>query len=117
VIEAKAAPSEAPAATPAAARANPPAQTAAAVTADGYGCGPALAWLAAHAAPGFAYQCPGYALGHQAMTCENVAGVCPHSRLIVIADPCRAAYMNEAHNSWIIAGLARGPIDPYGYCS
>ena len=46
-----------------------------------------------------------------------MAGVCPDGeKLIAIAVPCAAAYMNEAHNSWIIAGLAKGPIDPYGYC-
>ncbi|MBV9660552.1 MAG: hypothetical protein JO337_05280 [Acidimicrobiales bacterium] len=50
------------------------------------------------------------------MTCDNVAGVCPNARLIAIAVPCPAAYMNEAHNSWIIAGLATGTIDPYGHC-
>lgn len=82
----------------------------------GYGCGPALAWLSAHAAPGFRFVCPGYALGHQAMTCQNVAGVCPNGRLIVISDPCEAAYKNEAYNSWIVEGLASGSYDPYGYC-
>jgi hypothetical protein len=82
-----------------------------------YGCGPALSWLRAHAAPGFRLVCPGYAMGHQAMTCQNMAGVCPGARLIVIADPCAAAYKNEAYNSWIIAGLATGRYDPYGFCS
>jgi hypothetical protein len=82
-----------------------------------YGCGPALQWLTTHAAPGFRLVCPGYAMGHQAMTCQNTPGVCPNSRLIVIADPCSAAYKNEAHNSWIIAGLTTGTIDPYGFCS
>lgn len=86
------------------------------VTPEGYGCAYALAWLASHAAPGFRFVCPGYALGHQAMTCDNVNGVCPGEKIIVIAVPCAAAYMNEAHNSWIIAGLAGGSVDPYGYC-
>ena len=81
-----------------------------------YGCGPALAYLAAHAAPGFRFECPGYALGHQAMTCIDVAGVCPGSHLIVIDVPCSAAYMNEASNSWVLEGLRQAPIDPYGYC-
>jgi hypothetical protein len=81
-----------------------------------YGCGPALSYLAAHAAPGFRFECPGYALGHQAMTCINVAGVCPGSHLIVIGVPCSAAYMNEASNSWVLEGLRQAPIDPYGYC-
>ena len=83
---------------------------------SGYGCGPALAYLAANSAPGFHFECPGYADGHQAMTCINVAGLCPNESLIAINIPCAAAYMNEAHNSWIEAGLAQGAIDPYGYC-
>lgn len=82
----------------------------------GFGCKPALAWLASHAAPGFRFVCPGYADGHQAMSCVNVSGVCPGEAIVVIAVPCPAAYMNEAHNSWIIAGLATGSLDPYGYC-
>jgi hypothetical protein len=89
---------------------------AASETTPGFGCSFALAWLAGHAAPGFRFECPGYALGHQAMTCANVAGVCPGARLIVIADPCPAAYMNEANNSWIVVGLRTGQLDPYGYC-
>ncbi|HEX4864985.1 MAG TPA: hypothetical protein VFV02_12995 [Acidimicrobiales bacterium] len=88
----------------------PPAQPA------GYGCAAALAYLSAHSAPGFRFECPGYALGHQAMTCLNVPGVCPGYGLITIAVPCAAAYMNEAHNSWVVLGDIAGPIDPYGYC-
>jgi hypothetical protein len=84
---------------------------------SGYGCPAALAWLATHAAPGFRFECPGYAFGHQAATCQNVPGVCPNDgRLIIIADPCPAAYMNEAYNSWVVEGLIKGPYDPYGYC-
>jgi hypothetical protein len=97
----------------------PPAAPEAPVSAPApttYGCGPALSYLAAHAAPGFRFECPGYALGHQAMTCINVAGVCPGSHLIVISVPCSAAYMNEASNSWVLEGLRQAPIDPYGYC-
>ena len=89
---------------------------AAATLASGSGCGAALAYLAANSAPGFHFECPGYALGHQAMTCVNVAGVCPGTELIVIHTVCPASYMNEAHNSWIEAGLRSGSIDPYGYC-
>lgn len=81
-----------------------------------YGCGPALAYLAGHAAPGFHFECPGYSLGHQAMTCINVAGVCSGEKLIVITVPCKAAYMNEASNSWSMQGLSNAPIDPFGYC-
>lgn len=94
----------------------PGAPRAVEVASPGSGCAAALSWLRTHAAPGFRFECPGYALGHQAMTCVNVAGVCPSERLIAIADACPAAYMNEAHNSWILAGLATGRIDPYGYC-
>ncbi|HET6965465.1 MAG TPA: hypothetical protein VFH58_11890 [Acidimicrobiales bacterium] len=93
-----------------------PAATPAAARLTGYGCGAALAWLSGHAAPGFTFLCPGDAHGHQAMTCVNVAGYCPGQRIIAIADPCPAAYMNEAHNSWVLTGLASGSLDPYGSC-
>ena len=87
------------------------------VNPSGYGCSSALSYLAAHSAPGFQFVCrPGSALGHQAMTCIDVAGVCPGERLIAIANPCAAAYMNEASNSWVLLDLRSGPIDPYGYC-
>lgn len=92
------------------------AATPAAATITGYGCGAALAWLSTHAAPGFTFLCPGDAHGHQAMTCVNVAGYCPGERIIAIADPCPAAYMNEAHNSWVLTGMASGSLDPYGSC-
>ena len=84
---------------------------------DAFGCGAALTYLSAHSAPGFHFACPGYAQGHQAMTCIDVAGICPGARLIVINVPCAAAYMNEASNSWVLDGLRSAPIDPYGYCS
>ena len=35
----------------------------------------------------------------------------------MIADPCPAAYMNEASNSWLLTGQADVPLDPYGDCS
>jgi hypothetical protein len=91
----------------------PPAQT------SGDGCAAALAYLAANANPEFSFVCPGYALGHQAMTCVNVAGVCAGEHVIVINDPCPAAYMNEAYNSnsWSDSlGEFTRPIDPYGSC-
>ena len=81
-----------------------------------YGCGAALAYLRTHAAPGFRFQCPGYAWGHQGMTCANHPPQCPGERIIAIAIPCRAAYMNEASNSWVMLGLRHHPIDPYGSC-
>lgn len=61
-------------------------------------------------------ECPGWADGHQAMTCDNVAGVCPGAKVIAISVPCAAAYMNEASNSWVIIGESNAAIDPYGYC-
>lgn len=94
----------------------PPVTTATTTAASGYGCSYALAYLVTHAAPGFQFECPGYALGHQAMTCLNEPGVCPGGKLIAIHDPCPAAYMNEASNSWVVLGLRDAPIDPYGYC-
>jgi hypothetical protein len=80
------------------------------------GCTAALAYLAAYSAPGFTFACPGYALGHEAMTCMNEPGACPGENLIAIADPCAHAYMNEASNSWVLTGQSSAPIDPYGPC-
>jgi hypothetical protein len=50
------------------------------------------------------------------MTCINQAGICDNERLIAIADPCPAAYMNEASNSWVLTGASSAPLDPYGAC-
>jgi hypothetical protein len=81
------------------------------------GCAAALAYLHAYAAPGFSFECPGYAAGHQAMTmCVSQASPCGFQRLIVIADPCPDAYMNEASNSWALIGASDAPLDPYGSC-
>jgi hypothetical protein len=105
-------PAPTPAATP-----QPTPITDAAPT--GYGCAAALAYLAANAAPGFTFECPGYAAGHEAMTCVDHAPECGGEHLIVISDPCPAAYMNEAYNSnsWSDAlGEFTRPIDPYGAC-
>lgn len=117
------APAKAVAARPPAApvRADPRAvssfvETTASSAPAGFGCEAALAWLWDHAAPDFRLVCPGYALGRQAMTCVNEPGVCPGQREIVIADPCPAAYMNEASNSWVLEGVSRAAIDPYGSC-
>ena len=84
--------------------------------ATAYGCAAALAYLAAYSAPGFTFQCPGSALGHEAMTCIDEPGVCDNEHLIAIADACPAAYMNEASNSWVLTGSSDAPIDPYGAC-
>jgi len=115
-------PSAAPAAVPSAAPATAPAAAPAAAQAgpepSGYGCAAALAYLAANANPEFSFECPGSADGHEAMTCINNA-LCPGEHLIAIADPCPAAYMNEAYNSnsWSdTLGEFTRPIDPYGEC-
>jgi len=83
-------------------------------TQSGWGCQAALQYLSQHANPEFSLVCPGYAMGHQAMTCYYQEAVCPNSAQIIIADPCPAAYENEAWNSW---HMATGPYDPYGWCS
>lgn len=93
-----------------------PAPVRVASAAPSSGCAAALSYLAGHSAPGFRFECPGYALGRQAMTCINVSGVCPGEKLIAIAVACPASWMNEASNSWVLSGLASRPIDPYGYC-
>jgi hypothetical protein len=96
-----------------------PATPSVASTPAGYGCAAALAFLAANANPEFSFECPGYADGNEAMTCVNHDPECPGEHLIVISDPCPAAYMNEAYNSnsWSDAtGNFTRPIDPYGSC-
>lgn len=89
-------------------------QAYAQTTQSGWGCQAALQYLSQHANPQFQLVCPGYAMGHQAMTCYYLQGTCPNSAEIVIADPCPAAYENEAWNSW---HMGTGPYDPYGWCS
>ncbi len=85
--------------------------------ATAFGCGAALAYLRAYAAPGFVLECPASAQGHQATTmCVNGSVPCDLGRYIMIADPCAAAYMNEASNSWVLLGLSDAVIDPYGSC-
>jgi len=81
------------------------------------GCAAALTYLDAYAAPGFVFQCPAGADGHQAATlCVSASSPCDSLRLIEIADPCPAAFMNEASNSWVLLGVSDVPIDPYGQC-
>jgi hypothetical protein len=96
----------------------PPAPASSVVPPQGqataYGCGPALAYLAAYSAPGFQLVCPGDSQGHQATTCISSYPCAPGQKMIIITDPCPAAYMNEAHNSWAVQ--YGGAIDPYGYC-
>jgi len=51
------------------------------------------------------------------MTCVDDQPSCAAGeKLIAIAVPCAAAYMNEASNSWVLTGSSDSPIDPYGYC-
>jgi hypothetical protein len=86
--------------------------------ATAFGCAAAMAYLDAYAAPGFTVACPGGTGGHQALTtCESIASPCDVERVIAIADPCPAAYMNEASNSWVLLDDSDAPIDPYGFCS
>ncbi len=75
------------------------------------GCAAALAYLQAYAAPGFTLDCPGYAEGHEAMTCVHDTSAypdaCPNGPTIAISDPCPQAYMNESANSWNLTGQTR----------
>jgi hypothetical protein len=87
------------------------------------GCAAALAYLATHAAPGFTAYCPHAASGHQAATTYlNCTATACTDGVIYIADPCPAAYMNEANNSWVFTRAAnpwvadRSAMDPYGAC-
>ena len=77
-------------------------------------CADALAYLAAHQAPGYTDECgDGTAFGHLGVTCVNQPGMCEGERLIHIACPAPFVFMNEAHNSWVLIGQRAG-IDPYG---
>ena len=95
-----------------------------------WGCAAALAYLQAYAAPGFALDCPGYAEGHEAMTClhgtPQYPDACPNGPTIAISDACPQAYMNESANSWLLTGqlsteqqkfgVSYDAIDPFGAC-
>lgn len=83
----------------------------------GDGCPAALDYLSKNAAPGFVAMCPHDAQGHQATTvCVGAPRCQPGTMFIYIADPCPAAYMNEASNSYVIIGKSDAPWDPFGYC-
>ena len=98
--------------------------------ATAWGCAAALAYLSAYAAPGFALDCPGYAEGHEAMTCihgsPQYPDACVNGPEIAISDACPQAYMNESANSWLLTGqtateqakfgVVYGSIDPFGAC-
>src|SRR5581483_10786518 len=83
-----------------------------------WGCAAAIAYLEAYAAPQFTISCPGNTGTHEATTtCISGASLCSEGASIVISDPCPAAYMNEASNSWVLLGIwPNVPIDPYGKC-
>jgi hypothetical protein len=103
-----------------------PAQAAAPATSD---CAAALAYLAAHEAPGFVSYCPHYADGNAAETvvppqAVNSAGAV-HGVIYIANTTCAAAYENEAANSHgHLAPMSNGnyqwvwpvPFDPYGPC-
>jgi hypothetical protein len=129
------APTPAPSPAPAVLAATPPpAPVAPALPAYGHatvwGCTAALAYLQAYAAPGFALDCPGYAEGHEAMTClhgtPQYPDACPGGPTIAISDACPQAYMNESANSWYLTGqlsteqakfgVSYAEIDPFGAC-
>jgi hypothetical protein len=112
----------------------PPPPALPALPADGHatvwGCTAALTYLQAYAAPGFALDCPGYAEGHEAMTClhgtPQYPDACPNGPTIAISDACPQAYMNESANSWLMTGqlsteqqkfgVSYDAIDPFGAC-
>jgi hypothetical protein len=117
--------------TPAPAPAPPPAPAVPAIgQATAWGCSAALAYLQTYAAPGFTLDCPGYAEGHEAMTClfdtPAYPDACPNGHTIAISDPCPQAYMNESANSWTLTGqlsteqqkfgVSYADIDPFGPC-
>jgi hypothetical protein len=52
----------------------------------------------------FTVVCPGYALGHEGMTCLNEAAICPGLKEIVIHDPQPFVVANEFENSRIFSG-------------
>ena len=112
-----AAPTPGQAAPPApAAQSSPPGVAPPRGQASVWGCAAAMTYLSAYAYPGFTFECPGNAIGREAMTCLNEPGICPGEAIIAIADACPAAYMNEASNSWVLEGQSTAPVDPYGAC-
>lgn len=88
-----------------------------------WGCPAALAYLHAYADPFFSIECAvSSGPGSLAETCWS-GGLCgPDQALIVITVPCPVAYMNEAHNSWVVHRYGSipggvpppGSIDPFG---
>jgi hypothetical protein len=128
------APAPAPTSAPVVLAATPPVPAAPVLPAVGqatvWGCSAALAYLSAYAAPGFTLDCPGYAEGHEAMTCihgtPEYPDACLNGPTIDISDPCPQAYMNESANSWNLTGqlsveqakfgVSYAGLDPFGAC-
>jgi len=96
------------------------------------GCAAALAYLAAHEAPGFVSYCPHYAGGNAAETVvpvQRVRNPGVVNGVIYINDTnCAIAYENEAANShghFVPDANGDGsyqwvwpvPVDPYGRCT
>ncbi len=106
-----------PAATPTTAPADLAPSPSTAPVDTGYGCADAVAYLKAHADPAYQIICPADSgPGSEAFTCSNLPGACVGFQEVIITDPCPAAYMNEASNTWVIDGKSDAPIDPYGSC-
>ncbi len=95
------------------------------------GCATALAYLAAHAAPGFVSYCPHDAGGNAAETVVPPQAIDPsgvvHGYIFIHDTNCAAAYENEAANSHgHLVPNSNGdgnyhwvwpvPFDPYGRC-
>ena len=82
--------------------------------------------MAAHAAPGFLVICPATVPpGVAALTETTQTSGFPEGGVfgagivgaVLIADTtCAAAWMNEASNTWVLAGQSSAPIDPFGPC-
>jgi hypothetical protein len=86
-----------------------------AVAAGDFGCAAALAYVAAHQAPGFVDLCrPHAASGGYGYTCVDHAPQCPGMKVIAIACPAPIVYKNEASNSLVLAGRSQAAIDPFG---
>lgn len=93
---------------------------------SGWGCAAALAYIVAHAAPGFTYECaPHSAFGAYGKTCYHVGqtiegSTCPGGGYVNIACPAPFVYENESYNThlWYAStdtdGRFHRPIDPNG---
>lgn len=108
---------QAPAMQPQASAPSPPAPATSPPARYPSGCVAALLYLYVRAAPGFVASCPHPDGGYQATTTCVGAPQCQRGTAFIwIEDPCPAAYMNEASNSWVLLGRSSARIDPFGYC-